>query len=104
MQALEQPISTDSAQVSLFPEAKKMQFLIDREELLNLRDMKLISAGLYVYLAIKLTYTTSNPSIDIPSFCDRWQLKEAELQSAIAQLHKKKVLEPQARQLTLEIF
>lgn len=104
MQALEQPISAVSGQVSLFPESKKMQFVIDRDELLNLREMKLISASLYVFLAIKLTYESRHPSIDIPSFCAHWDIEESELQSAIAQLHKKKVLEPQIQQLTLEIF
>ena len=43
----------------------------------------------YVYLAIKLSYSGSNPSIDIPSFCEQWELSEVQLATAIAQLHKK---------------
>ncbi len=58
----------------------------------------------YVYLAIKLSYETSEPSIDIPSFCEQWGLKEEEFSTARAQLQKKKVLQPVARQLTLQLF
>ncbi len=52
------------------------EYVIDREELLRLREAGLIQDKLYVYLAIKLTYTQSEPSIDIPSFCEQWELSE----------------------------
>jgi len=64
----------------------------------------LIQPKLFVYLAIKLSYDHSEPSIDIPAFCDQWGLKEEELSTALAQLQKKKVLQPVARQLTLQLF
>ncbi len=37
-----------------------MQFVIDRDELLRLRDEKMIPDKFYVYLAIKLSYQSSN--------------------------------------------
>ena len=80
------------------------EYVIDRDELFHLRDSGLIQPKLFVYLAIKLTYDHSEPSIDIPAFCEQWQLKEEEFSTAIAQLQKKKVLQPVARQLTLQLF
>lgn len=81
-----------------------MQYTIDRDELLRLREEKMIPDRFYVYLAIKLSYSSSNPSIDIPSFCEQWDLTEVQLATAIAQLHKKGALQPVARQLQLELF
>lgn len=83
---------------------KNGEYLIDRDELLQLKEKNLISIKLYVYLALKLSYNTSSPSVDIPSFCEQWQLEEAEFATAIAQLHKKKVLQPVHRQLELELL
>ena len=80
------------------------EYLIDRDELFHLRDSGLIQPKLFVYLAIKLTYDHSEPSIDIPAFCEQWGLKEDEFSTAIAQLQKKKVLQPVARQLTLQLL
>lgn len=100
------------ADVSIPQQVSKMEYLIDREELLRLKEEKLITPLLFVYLAIKLTYTTTNPSIDIPSFCEQWEITEPAFMSAspngqaegIAQLHKKGVLQPQHRKLQLELF
>ena len=80
------------------------EYLIDRDELFHLRDSGLIQPKLFVYLAIKLSYDHSEPSIDIPAFCEQWELKEEEFSTALAQLQKKKVLQPVARQLTLQLF
>ena len=80
------------------------QYLIDRDELLRLKSEKLIQDKLFVYLAIKLSYDSSEPSINIPWFCDQWDLKEEVFSTAIAQLHKKGALQPVARQLTLQLF
>lgn len=92
------------AEVSIPNPPHAMQYLIDREELLRLREEKMIPDRFYVYLAIKLSYSSSNPSIDIPSFCEQWDLSEVQLATAIAQLHKKGALQPVARQLQLELF
>jgi len=91
------------ADVSI-PNSKQREYVIDREELLHLKESGLIQSKLYVYLAIKLSYDTSEPSIDIPSFCEQWEVKEEEFSTALAQLQKKKVLQPVARQLTLQLF
>ncbi len=92
------------ASVSIPHPPSAMQYTIDRDELLRLREEKMIPDRFYVYLAIKLSYSSSNPSINIPSFCEQWDLSEVQLATAIAQLHKKGALQPVARQLQLELF
>ena len=92
------------SEVSIPKSDSLMQYLIDREELLRLHESGLIQNKLYVYLAIKLSYSHSEPSIVIPWFCEQWDLEEAEFSTAIAQLQKKGVLQPVARQLTLQLF
>lgn len=56
--------------VSIPNSPSSRQYVIDREELLQLKESKLISDKLFVYLAIKLTNDRLNPSIDVPSFCE----------------------------------
>lgn len=98
VQSMEVVASTSSL------DSKPREYVIDRDELLRLREFKLIQDKLFVYLALKLTYDTSEPSIDIPWFCQQWDLKEAEITTALAQLQKKGALQPVARQLTLQLF
>ena len=92
------------SEVSIPKSDSRMQYVIDREELLRLHEEGLIQNKLFVYLALKLTYSHSEPSVDIPSFCEQWDLKESEFSTAIAQLQKKGALQPVARQLTLQLF
>ena len=84
--------------------APQRQYNIDREELLRLREDKLIQDKTFVYIAIKLSYDCSDPSIDISWFCEQWGLKEVEFAAAITQLQKRGALQPVARQLTLQLF
>jgi hypothetical protein len=91
------------ADVSI-PQTKSREYVIDRSELLHLKESGLIQSKLFVYLAIKLSYDTQEPSIDIPWFCEQWELKESEFTTALAQLQKKGALQPVARQLTLQLF
>lgn len=86
---------------------------LNRLELMRLKEMGIVQGKTYVYFALKLTYSSSTPSIDIESFCDDWQLTESELGGANAlnrasfanaQLHKKGALAPVNRQLELELF
>jgi hypothetical protein len=105
-------------EVSIPNPESEMQYLIDRKELLRLKEMKLIQTTFYVYLAarvageiispaiphLKLTYSHREPSVDIPSFAEQWELTEPELAIALAQLQKKGALQPVARQLKLELF
>ena len=48
-----------------------------------MREVKIIPERFYVYLAIKLSYSGSNPSIDILSFCEQWDLSEVQLATSI---------------------
>jgi len=92
------------AEVSIPNPESDMEYLIDRDELLRLKEMKLIQTTFYIYLALKLTYSHSQPSVDIPSFAEQWEVTESELAIALAQLQKKGALQPVARQLKLELF
>ncbi len=50
------------AEDSMSDTESKMEYLIDRDELLHLREEKLAPTTFYVYLAIKLTYSHSQPN------------------------------------------
>ena len=84
--------------------AKNSEYLIDADELTLLRDNKIINAATYVYFALKISFTAFDPTIDISSFCARWDLELDEFHSAIAALYKKEILKPQTRQLSLQLF
>ncbi|MGL5922864.1 hypothetical protein [Chroococcidiopsis sp.] len=79
-------------------------FRLDRSELMRLQEMGIITGRAYIYLALKLTYSSLNISVDTESFCEDWQITESDLAVAIAQLHKKGALAPVNRQLELELF
>ncbi|GAC1457974.1 MAG: hypothetical protein NVSMB70_02170 [Chamaesiphon sp.] len=77
---------------------------LDRDELIRLRDIGLMPMKLFVFLAIKMSFGDS-PSINIETFCEDWEIEnEADFHAAIAQLHKKRLLEPVARQLKLQFL
>lgn len=86
------------------PKSTKMEYLIDRDELLRLHEMKLVDRKFYVYLALKLTFTTVTPNVDIPTFAEQWELTESEVAIALAQLQKKGALQPTSRSVQLELF
>ncbi len=92
------------SEVSIPKSNAPMEYVIDREEFLRLHEEGLIQNKLYVYVAINLSYSHSEPSIDIPSFCEQWDLNEADFSTAITQLQKKGALQPVPRQLTLQLF
>ncbi|MBD1878371.1 hypothetical protein [Coleofasciculus sp. FACHB-T130] len=92
------------ANVSIPREFKEMVYVIDKPELLKLRSTKFLLPWQYIGLAIKISYTQSSPSIDIESFCDEWGIEEADFHSAIATLNKKKLAQPTARQLELDLL
>ena len=63
---------------------------LDKEDLRTLKKHKLISLETYVYLAVKIDYgDNGSVNIHIESFCDKWKLKEYEVNLAIATLQKK---------------
>jgi len=65
MQASYSPPTMEVVADVSIPHTKSREYLIDRNELIRLREDGLIQSKLYVYLAIKLSYDTSEPSIDI---------------------------------------
>ncbi len=104
MQANYTPPTMELVADNSISDSQLQEYIINRDELFHLRESGLIQPKLFLYLAIKLSYDHLEPSINIPAFCERWGLKEEEFSTAIAQLQKKKVLQPVARQLTLQLF
>jgi hypothetical protein len=90
--------------VSLRDNFTNAKFTLDREELMRLESMGIITGKAYIYLALKLTYNTLNISMDTESFCEEWQITESDLAIALGQLQKKGALAPVARHLELELF
>lgn len=90
--------------VSIPKSASQMEYRIDREELLRLKECKWLLPWQYVGLAIKISYPETNPIIDIGSFCKAWGVTESELHCAIATLNKKGALQQRAKQLELNLF
>lgn len=80
------------------------KFVLDRTELMRLQEMGIITGKAYIYLALKLTYSSLNISVDTESFCEDWQVTESDLAIALAQLQKKGALAPVHRQLELELY
>lgn len=92
------------ANVSIPNDFTNTKVSLDREELMSLQERGIITGKAYVYLALKITYSSSTPSIDIDSFCHDWGLTESELAIALGQLQKKGALAPVHRQLELELY
>jgi hypothetical protein len=82
----------------------EQKYVILPDELIRLRALKLINDRCYVYLALRMTYSHSNPSINIPKFAEQWSLSEVDCRAAIAALHKKGCLEPVHEQLELQLY
>ena len=82
----------------------EQRFIILPDELKRLRSLKLINDRCYVYMALRMTYQHSSPSVDVPTFAERWDISETDCRAAIAALHKKGCIEPVHKQLELELF
>lgn len=99
-ESLEQPT------VVALPTSKKSMFEIDENQLFWLREKKLITRGsaFDVFLCIQLSYGESLINLDVSSFCNRWELTESQVLSAIAQLQKKELIEPSVKQLEIQFI
>lgn len=79
-------------------------YLVDREELLRIRDMKLLTSDRdYVFFALQIDYSNRNsPLIDVDAFCGRWSLNEGNLYKALGELRNKGVVVPISSQIELK--
>lgn len=84
--------------------SEPMSYLIDREELLRIRDMKLLtSARDYVFFALQIDYPGKlNPTIDVDAFCERWDLSDGDFYKALGELRNKGIVVSIASRLDLQ--
>lgn len=80
-------------------------YVLDREELLRIRDLKLLTSDRdYIFFALQLDFPGKlNPKIDVDAFCDRWELDEGDLYKALGELRKKGVVVSIASQISLQM-
>lgn len=79
-------------------------YLVNREELLRIRTMKLLTSDRdYLFFALQIDYPDeSNPSIEVDSFCDRWELSDGDFYKALGELRKKGIVVSIANRLDLQ--
>lgn len=80
-------------------------YWLDREELLKIRDRKLLSSDRdYLYFALQIDYPGKlNPQIDVDRFCDRWDLSAGDFYKALGDLKNKGIVEAISNQLDLHL-
>lgn len=79
-------------------------YLLDREELLRIRQMKLLTSNRdYLFFALQIDYPGKlNPTIEVDSFCDRWELSDGNFYQALGELRKKGIVVSIANRLDLQ--
>lgn len=87
------------------PDSAATSYLIDRDELLRIRNLKLLTSDRdYVFFALQVDYPGKlNPAIDVIAFCDRWELDEGDLYKALGDLRKKGIVVSISSQLNLQL-
>lgn len=85
--------------------AAAASYLIDRDELLRIRNLRLLTNDRdYVFFALQVDYPGKlNPAIDVIAFCDRWELDEGDLYKALGDLRKKGIVVSISSQLNLQL-
>lgn len=85
--------------------ASDVAYLLDRDELLRIRDLKLLTSGRdYVFFALQIDYPDKlNPAIDVIAFCERWDLDEGDLYKSLGELRKKGIVVSISSQLNLQL-
>lgn len=83
---------------------ESFSYLLDRSELLRIREMKLMTSDRdYLFFALQLDYPSKmNPTIEVDSFCDRWELSDGDFYKALGELRKKGILVSIATRLDLQ--
>ena len=79
-------------------------YQIDREELLRIRQMKLLTSDRdYVFFALQIDYPAKrNPTIEVSAFCERWELSDGNFYKALGELRKKGIVVSIANRLDLQ--
>ena len=79
-------------------------YLIDREELLRIRQLKLLTSDRdYVFFALQIDYPGKlNPTIEVSAFCERWELDDGDFYKALGELRKKGIVVSIANSLNLQ--
>ena len=79
-------------------------YLIDREELLRIRQLKLLTSDRdYVFFALQIDYPSKlNPTIEVSAFCERWELDDGDFYKALGELRKKGIVVSIANSLNLQ--
>ncbi|MEP0920148.1 hypothetical protein NC981_25475 [Leptolyngbya sp. DQ-M1] len=85
--------------------AAATSYLLDREELLQIRNLRLLTSDRdYVFFALRVDYPGElNPPIDMIAFCNRWELDEGDLYKALGDLRKKGIIVSISSHLNLQL-
>lgn len=80
-----------------------MSYSLNREELLRIRDLKLLTSDRdYIFFALQIDYSGKlNSTIDVNAFCERWGLNEGNLYKALGELRNKGIVVSIASHLEL---
>jgi hypothetical protein len=76
------------------PQKTPNSYQIDRDELLRIREMKLLTSDRdYVFFALQIDYPSKlNPTIDVGAFCERWELSDGDFYKALGELRNKGIV------------
>lgn len=79
-------------------------YSLDRDELLRIRQLKLLTSDRdYVFFTLQIDYPGKlNPTIDVGSFCERWELDDGNFYKALGELRKKGIVVSIANSLNLQ--
>jgi hypothetical protein len=79
-------------------------YSLDRQELLRIRQLKLLTSDRdYVFFALQIDFPGRlNPTLDIASFCERWEISDGNLYKALGDLRNKGIVVSIASQLSLQ--
>lgn len=80
-------------------------YILDRNELLQIRQRKLLTSDRdYLYFALQIDYPGKlNPTINVESFCERWELSSGSFYKALGDLRNKGVVEAIFSELSLQM-
>ncbi len=80
-------------------------YLLDREELLRVRSLKLLTSDRdYIFFALQNDSPGKlAPAINVADFCDRWEISDGDLYKALGDLRKKGIVVSISSQLNLQL-